>query len=178
MWASTPTTWAPFALAKARASPDEALAFSLPLLCGFDPADPLVPGERRDVLPGDQCLGMKLQCRSQIRGKIVYHSAWNASLADHRLTITCSRSRLQSMSWTAHRSSFRRLTETPAPSRSRPKFATTVEGGLLPFTPAAELQPCGIVRHRQHRSGFPESKRSADVHSWFRVRTIAAMLML
>src|SRR5437879_2396331 len=44
------------------------------LLLGiFDPADELVAGQRRDVLPGVECRGVGDQRRAQVCWELVYH---------------------------------------------------------------------------------------------------------
>jgi hypothetical protein len=65
------------------ATPVDALAAGLRLLRGFDPADPLVARERRDIEPGRHRFGLRFQCRSQIGGEIVDDTARNALLVSH-----------------------------------------------------------------------------------------------
>jgi hypothetical protein len=50
------------------------------------PADELVSGQRRDVLPGIECRGVGDQCLAQVCGKLVHHPAGH-SLAAHRATV-------------------------------------------------------------------------------------------
>src|ERR1039457_5790313 len=50
-------------------------AFSGHLLLGIlYPANELVAGQRRDVLPSIECRGVGDQCLAQVRGKSVHHS--------------------------------------------------------------------------------------------------------
>jgi len=64
-------------------------AFPGHLLLGiFDPADELVAGQRRDVLPGIECCGVCDQRLAQVRWKLVHHPTGNARTA-HRATVAC-----------------------------------------------------------------------------------------
>jgi hypothetical protein len=57
------------------------------LLLGIlDPADELVAGERRDVLPGIQCRGIGDQRLLQVSGQLV-HDSTGHSLAGHGLIV-------------------------------------------------------------------------------------------
>src|SRR5450755_697572 len=49
----------------------------------LDPADELVAGQGRDVLPGIECWGVGGQRLSQVRGPSMHHPTWH-SLAAHR----------------------------------------------------------------------------------------------
>ena len=61
--------------------------FSGHLLLGIlDPADELVAGQRRDVLPGAECRGVGDQRLEQVRGKLVHHPTGH-SVAAHRGTV-------------------------------------------------------------------------------------------
>ena len=58
--------------------------FSGHLLLGIlDPADELVAGQRRDVLPSIECRGVGDQRLEQVRGKLVHHPTGH-SVAAHR----------------------------------------------------------------------------------------------
>jgi len=60
------------------------------LLLGiFDPADELVAGQRRDVLPGIECRGVGDQRLAQVSWKLVYHPAGH-SRAAHGTTVVGS----------------------------------------------------------------------------------------
>ena len=62
-------------------------AFSGHLLLGIlDPADELVTGQRRDVLPGMECRGVGNQGLAQISWKLVHHPTWHP-LAAHMATV-------------------------------------------------------------------------------------------
>src|SRR3984893_9676350 len=62
-------------------------AFSGHLLLGIlDPADELVAGQRRDVLPGIECRGVRDQRLAQVSGKLVHHPTGH-SRAAHRGTV-------------------------------------------------------------------------------------------
>src|SRR6478735_5034455 len=69
MGAAWPATRPALALRQVFAAPADALAARLRLLRGFDPADPLVAGQRRNVVPGRQRFGLKLQRLLQVIGK-------------------------------------------------------------------------------------------------------------
>ena len=56
------------------------------LLRIFDPADELVAGQRRDVLPGIECGRVGDQRHTQVSGKLV-HDATGNSQAAHRATL-------------------------------------------------------------------------------------------
>jgi hypothetical protein len=59
-------------------------AFSGHLLLGIlDPADELVAGQRRDVLPSIECRGVGDERLEQVRGKLVHHPTGH-SVAAHR----------------------------------------------------------------------------------------------
>src|ERR1035437_8522435 len=61
--------------------------FSGHLLFGIlDPADELVAGQRRDVLPGIECRGAGDQRLAQVSGKLVYRSTRH-SRAAHKVTV-------------------------------------------------------------------------------------------
>jgi hypothetical protein len=53
----------------------------------LDPADELVAGQRRDVLPSVECRGITDQCGAQVRGQLMYHPSGNA-LAAHEVRVT------------------------------------------------------------------------------------------
>ena len=58
------------------------------LLLGiFDPADELVAGQWRDVVPGIECRRVGLQRLTQVRGQFMYHPTGD-SLAAHRSIVT------------------------------------------------------------------------------------------
>ena len=57
-----------------------------PLLGIFDPADELVAGKRRDVLPSIECRRVGDQRLAQVRGKLV-HCPTGHSLAAHRANV-------------------------------------------------------------------------------------------
>src|SRR5882757_10274982 len=62
-------------------------AFPSHLLLGiFDPADELVAGQRRDVLPGIECRGVGDQRLAQVSWKLVHHPTGH-SRAAHRATV-------------------------------------------------------------------------------------------
>jgi hypothetical protein len=62
-------------------------AFSGHLLPSIiDPADELVAGQRRDVLPGVECRGVGDQSLAQVSWKLVYHPT-GYSRAAHRATV-------------------------------------------------------------------------------------------
>src|SRR5437588_417205 len=62
-------------------------AFSGHFLLGIlDPADELVAGQRRDVLPGIECHGVGDQRLAQVSGKFVHHPTGH-SRAAHRATV-------------------------------------------------------------------------------------------
>jgi hypothetical protein len=62
-------------------------AFSSHLLLGIlHPADELVTGQRRDVLPGNECRGVRDQRLAQVSWKLVYHPTGH-SRAAHRATV-------------------------------------------------------------------------------------------
>ena len=62
-------------------------AISSCLLLGiFDPANELVAGQGRDVLPGIECRGIGDQCLAQISWKLVHHPT-GKSRAAHEATI-------------------------------------------------------------------------------------------
>ena len=56
------------------------------LLCILDPADELVSGQRRDVLPSTECGRVGDQRLAQVCGKLVHHPTGH-SLAAHRATV-------------------------------------------------------------------------------------------
>ena len=56
----------------------------LQLLGGLDPADPLVPGKRRDVLPRRKRRRIIPQRVFQVAGKIMDDAAGNVAFAGHR----------------------------------------------------------------------------------------------
>ena len=69
-------------------------AFPGHLLLGIlDPADELVAGQRRDVLPGIEGRGIGDQCLAQVRWKLVHHSTGHA-LTDHRTRVTVQAERV------------------------------------------------------------------------------------
>ena len=58
------------------------------LLLGIlDPADELVAGQRRDVLPGIECRGVGDERLAQVSWKLVYHPTGHSQAA-HRATVT------------------------------------------------------------------------------------------
>src|ERR1039458_6552304 len=66
-------------------------AFSGHLLLGIlDPADELVSGQRRDVLPRIECCRVGHQPLAQVCGKLVHHPTGH-SLAAHRATVAVQR---------------------------------------------------------------------------------------
>src|SRR5437763_9544716 len=66
-------------------------AFSGHFLLGIlDPADELVAGERRDVLPGIECRGVGGQRLAQVSWKLVHHPTGH-SRAAHRATVVKGR---------------------------------------------------------------------------------------
>ena len=89
MLASRPATRTALSVPQARATPIDALAPRLRLPGGFDPADPFVTGQRRDIVPGRQGFRIMVQRVSQISGKIVDAAAGNVSLASHRNAEPC-----------------------------------------------------------------------------------------
>src|SRR5688572_33159424 len=66
MRASRPAARSPLPLRQARAAPLDPLAPGVRFLRRFDPADPLVAGQRRDVVPGRKRLRAELQRRFEI----------------------------------------------------------------------------------------------------------------
>src|SRR6202042_1402138 len=65
-------------------------AFSRLVLLGvLDPADELIPGQGRDVLPRIQRRRAGDQGLAQVRGKLVHHPAWHL-LAAHYVTLARS----------------------------------------------------------------------------------------
>ena len=64
-----------------RTTPIEALAPGLELLCGFDPADPFITRQRRNIVPGRQRLRINPEERFQIRGEVMNDPASDALLA-------------------------------------------------------------------------------------------------
>jgi hypothetical protein len=65
-------------------------AISGHLLLGIlDPADELVAGQRRDVLPGIQCRGVGDQRLTQVSWKLVYHPTENSRVG-HGATVAGS----------------------------------------------------------------------------------------
>ena len=65
--------------------PDAALSGGR-LLGILHPADELVAGQGRDVLPGIECRGVGDQRLTQVRGQLMHHPARH-SLAAHRATV-------------------------------------------------------------------------------------------
>ena len=60
-------------------------AFTRHLLLGIlDPADELVAGQGRDVLPGIECRGAGDQRLAQVRGQLVHHPAGHSLAAHNR----------------------------------------------------------------------------------------------
>src|ERR1700733_11775388 len=72
--------------------PDTALARSL-LLGILDPADELVAGQGRDVLPGVECRGVGDQRLAQVSGELVHHPA-GESLGAHEPMVLSRAARL------------------------------------------------------------------------------------
>jgi hypothetical protein len=62
--------------------PADAAFSGHPLLGILDPADELVPGQRRDVLPGIECRRVGDQRLAQVCGKLVHYTAGH-SLGAH-----------------------------------------------------------------------------------------------
>jgi len=76
--AARPATRTPFPFAEVLAAPGDPLAPGFRLLCGFDPADPFVAGERRDIRPGGKGRWMKLQRLGEVRRKVMDDPARDA----------------------------------------------------------------------------------------------------
>ena len=83
MGASRPATRAALPGPQIRATPVDPLLPGLRLFRGFDPADPFVAGQRRDVLPGQQCCLVVLQRAFQIIREIMDHAAGDVSVVSH-----------------------------------------------------------------------------------------------
>jgi len=82
--ARAPLTFLQFLLGSANAP------FSGRLLFGvLDPADEFVPGQRRDVLPGNQCSGIADQRIAQVSWEPVHHPTGH-SRATHEATVASS----------------------------------------------------------------------------------------
>ena len=80
MFASGPATGPALAVAQAFATPEDALLPGLALLGRFDPANPFVAGQRRNVFPGLQRFRISLQRAFQILGKIMDDAAGSVLL--------------------------------------------------------------------------------------------------
>ena len=74
MWAAGPAAWPPHPFLKLRAHSFDMLPPCLIFLDGDGPANPLVACERRYVFPCRPCLRVGCERRSEISGKIMYHT--------------------------------------------------------------------------------------------------------
>ena len=84
MRAPRPTTGTALAFAEVGAAPIDALAPGLRLLCGLDPADPFVAGERRYILPRRERVRIALQRVFEITGEFMDDPAGDLSPVSHR----------------------------------------------------------------------------------------------
>ena len=75
MQTARPAARAPHSFFELRADPFDMLPPCLILLDGDGPADPLVAGERRNVLPGRQRLRVGRERLSEIGRKVMYDSS-------------------------------------------------------------------------------------------------------
>src|SRR5678815_1995111 len=83
MRAARPAAWPALALSQALASPGNTLAPCLGFFRGFDPANPFVAGERRNILPRrKRCLIMPEQF-AQVCWEIVNDPAGNGLFVRH-----------------------------------------------------------------------------------------------
>ena len=101
MSASRPAARAALAIRQARATPVDPLAPRLRFLRGFDPADPIIAGQRRNIFPGRQCFRVKFQRLLQISGKVMDAAARDVCLVSHMAL-----SQRQSMSATGGKRTF------------------------------------------------------------------------
>jgi hypothetical protein len=74
MWAAGPAAWPPHPFLKLRTHSFDMLPPCLIFLDGDGPANPLVACERRYVFPCRPCLRVGCERRSEISGKIMYHT--------------------------------------------------------------------------------------------------------
>ncbi len=122
-------------------------AFSGHLLLGIlDPADELVAGERRDVLPGMECRGVADQRTAQIPWKLVDHAARHA-LAAHPANPMPTRSSTSQSAERTRAASVHLCPAEPSPfsarsaSTSASKVAAIQAGTLVPRMSAPASAP-------------------------------------
>jgi len=73
--AARPTTGPALSIEKLRTRALYPGSSGLRFFCGFDPADPFISSERRDVFPRAKRAGFALKGQSQILWKIMYDAA-------------------------------------------------------------------------------------------------------
>jgi len=81
--AARPTTGPALPVPQILATPVDALAPGLRFLGGLDPADPLVAGERRDVVPSRQRLWVSQERIPEVVRKAMDNAAGNFPLIGH-----------------------------------------------------------------------------------------------
>src|SRR6185503_18827467 len=82
--AARPAAGATLAFFQLLLGPANASFSGLLLLGILDPADELVPGQRRDVLPGIECRGIGDQRLAQVCRELVHHPTGNSRAAHSR----------------------------------------------------------------------------------------------
>src|ERR1700736_539434 len=81
-------------------SPNAAL--SGPVLLGIlDPADELVAGQRRDVLPGTECRAVGDQRFTQVRGQLMHHPTGHSLGAHSPMVVSRGQARFTIRLWYA-----------------------------------------------------------------------------
>src|SRR5215218_1535680 len=84
MRASWPAAGTALAVTQVRAAPIDPLLPRLGLLGGLDPANPLVAGERGDVVPGQQRIWVAFERIFEIVGEVMDYTAGDVVLGSHR----------------------------------------------------------------------------------------------
>jgi len=87
VFAAWPATGSTLSFFQLLLSPANAAVSGRCLLGILDPADELVTGQGRDVLPGIECRGVGDQCLAKVSWKLVHHATGHPRAA-HGATIT------------------------------------------------------------------------------------------